>query len=394
MRIGLDARFLTHPQRGGFKTYTENLVHALSVIDDINQYVLYLDRHPGEAMLPQRDNFSYRVVECKVPGIGMPVREQMSLRLSIAQDNLDIVHFLCNTAPVGISNKFIVTLHDTIQLINPQIFSYSMGLAAFKRWAISAYSRWAIFRTAQSANRVITVSMYEKTEIGKHVGVKMERICVTHLAPNPLFSPTSQAQKASWRSTLQQKFGIHKPFLLGVGYEPRKNIPLLIEAFARLVPDYPDLSLVIVAAEEQSRLFFEQLAREKNIVERVIIIGAIPSEELAILYNLAEVFVFPSERESFGLPPLEALACGTPVIAMSMTSLPEILQNSALLVEGKNAQAWANTIVKVITDANLRDYLVNRGLQRAANFSWEQCARETLQVYETALTESQPRVIH
>jgi glycosyltransferase involved in cell wall biosynthesis len=388
MKIGIDARFLTHPQRGGFKTYTENLVNALSLVDRTNTYVLYVDRLPAGATLPKKDNFTCQVVDIKLPVIGMPAREQIVLRRRIAEDNVDIVHFLCNTAPVGVPGEFVVTLHDTIQLTNPQTFRYATGLSAYKRWAISAYSRWAILKTAQAANKIITVSSYEKTQIREHLGIAPERICVTHLAPNPLFTPASQELKKKWRSKVHQEFGIQSRFILAVGYEPRKNIPLLIETFSRFAQDYLHINLVIVAAEEQSRGFFQQLAREWDIDERVIILGAVSPSDLVVLYNLAEIFVFPSERESFGLPPLEALACGTPVVAMKMTSIPEVLQDSALLIEGKDIQTWADAIVQVITDDNLQSSLAQKGIQQAAKFSWERCAKETLQAYRAVLEES------
>lgn len=387
MKIGIDARFLTHPQRGGFKTYTENLIKALSLVDSTNTYVLYVDRPPAEATLPKKDNFTCQVVDIKLPIIGMPIREQITVRRHIAQDNLDIVHFLCNTAPVGVPVKFVVTLHDIIPLTTPQTFEYATGLSAYKCWAISAYSRLTIRKTAQSASKIITVSSYEKTQIREHLGIAPERICVTHLAPNPLFTPASQELKKKWRSKIDQKFGIQSRFILAVGYEPRKNIPLLIEAFSRFAQDYPHINLVIVAAEEQSRGFFQQLAHEWNMDERVIVLGAVSPNDLVVLYNLADVFVFPSERESFGLPPLEALACGTPVVAMKMTSIPEILQDSALLVEGKDVQTWADAIVQVIMDDNLRSSLANKGLRQAAKFSWERCARETLEVYHAVVEE-------
>jgi hypothetical protein len=171
MRIGIDARFLTHPQPGGFKTYAENLVKALSLIDSANTYVLYLDRPPAAGALPERSNFTYRVVADMLPVLGMPIREQVGLRRCIAQDSIDVMHFPCNTALLRPSGKFVVTLHDIIQLTNPQNFDYTKGLAAYRRWAISAYSRWVILRTVQSANKVITVSGYEKTQIINHLRI-------------------------------------------------------------------------------------------------------------------------------------------------------------------------------------------------------------------------------
>jgi glycosyltransferase involved in cell wall biosynthesis len=385
MKIGIDARFLTHPQPGGFKTYSENLINALSRVDRVNQYVLYLDRLPAEGTLPQQSNFTYQVVDGTLPAVGMPIREQIKLRWQIDQHKRDLVHFLCNTAPVGISGKFIVTLHDTIQVTTEQNFKLIRSLPNHKRWAMTAYSKWTILKTIQAANKIITVSNYEKTQIRELLGIESQRIWVTHLAPNPVYTPAGPELREAWRMEMQQKFGLGRRFILGVGYEPRKNISLLIEAFAQLAPTQPDLDLVIVAAETGRRAFFEQLVVERNLASRVNILAAMPPCELVKLYNLAEVFVFPSERESFGLPPLEAISCGTPTVAMNKTSLPEILGKAALFVDGKDVQIWANSIQRVLSDTSLRLQLIDDGLKQASTFNWQRCAVETVQVYQDVL---------
>ena len=387
MKIGIDARFLTHPQVGGFKTYTANLVNALSEVDQDNTYVIYVDRPPIQDALPQKDNLSYRVVEGTLPVIGMPYREQVTLRRSIARDKLDIVHFLCNTAPVKVTEKYVVTLHDIIQLTAPNTFQVVRSLANHKRWAMTAYSKWTILQTVRAASRIITVSSYEKSQIVEHLGITPERVCVTHLAPNALFTPADIETKRKWLHEVQDKFGLKNKFVLGVGYEPRKNIPLLIDAFSLIASEHPDVDLVIVAAEERSRLDFEELAQKKKLEERVFVLAKMPPSDLATLYNLTEVFLYPSERESFGLPPLEAMACGAPTIALNKSSLPEILQDGALFIDNKDPQAWANAIGKVIVDKSLRYDLTSRGQEQAARMNWQRCALDTLHVYYSAAEE-------
>lgn len=388
MKIGIDARFLTHPQVGGFKTYTVNLLNALGQVDSINQYVIYVDRNPPEGTLPHQENFTYVVVEGTLPVVGMPIREQIRLKQRISEDQPDIVHFLCNTAPVGIHDKFVVTLHDTIQVTSLRTFNPVISLASYKRWAMMAYSKWVILKTVQAAQRVITVSNYEKTQITELLDVAPEKVSVTHLAPNPVFDLINPDVRFALGEELQQKFGLHKKFVLGVGYEPRKNIPLLIDVFSRIAPTQPDLDLVIVVAETGRRLELEGLVAQRSLSKRVHLLKALPPKELAKLYNLTEVFVYPSERESFGLPPLEALACGAPTIAMNMTSLPEILGNGAILVDGKDVQTWANTLEQVLTNDGLRKNLISQGLKQAAKLTWQQCARDTVQVYRAVAEEN------
>ena len=387
MRIGIDARFLTHPQLGGFKTYTVNLIKGLSQVDSDNLYILYTDREPIDVTLPESDNFTYRVVPSKIPMVGMPFREQISLGRHIAMDKPDVVHFLCNTAPIRMPEKSVLSLLDVIQVKTPQNFSTTKGLENYRRWAITAYSKWTILKTAHKADKVITLSYYEKDEIVKHLTIAPERIHVTYFGVNPVFSQASSQDREAWRSEIHQNYSVRRRFILGVGYEPRKNIPLLIEAFARIATSYPDIDLVVVAAEKERMLYFQRLATELDLSDRIAILAALNPSDLAVLYNLADVFVFPSERESFGAPPLEALACGAATIAMNMTSLPEVLGDGAILIDGKDVQTWANAIEQVLTRKSLRDDLVNRGLERAKEFTWQRCAQETIKVYEAAFEE-------
>ena len=388
MRIGIDARFLTHPQLGGFKTYTENLINALIKVDHGNQYMIYVDRPNIRDTLPQVDNFTYRVIPVLIPYIGMPFREQFLLRRIIAKDKLDIVHFLCNTAPINIPGKYVLSLLDVIQVTDPQKFPYAKGWINIKRWAIDTYSKWTILNSARNASRVITLSQYEKEEIVKVLNIPHQRVNVTLMAANSVYFPVSSEVKRGQQVELRKKHNLPEKFILGVGYEPRKNIPILIEAFSRIAPDHPDLSLVVVAAEENRRQYFKMLADQLNLNHRVVIMAAMKPSDLAILYNSAEVFIFPSERESFGLPPLEALACGTPTIAMNLSSLPEILEDGAMLIDGKDIQTWANAIEQVISDQDFRSNLIKRGLKQAAKLTWQRCAEETMKVYSMVIEET------
>lgn len=387
MRIGIDARFLSHPQRGGFKTYTENLISTLDVVDDINHYLIYLDRSSADLNVSQKKTWQYKVVEGSFPVLGMVLREQFLLRKRIIDDKVDVIHFLCNTAPINLNERYIITLHDIIQLTTINQFRLLRGLPAHKQWAVMAYSQWAINNSIRAADRVITVSEYEKKEISNHFNIPLERITAIHLAPDPRFKLATESEKNIWRSDLFEKSGIRKRFILGIGYEPRKNIEFLIEIFSKLAAEQSDLDLVVVCAEESRRLHFRTLAEQFRLADKVHILGSLSPESLVILYNLTEVFVYPSERESFGLPPLEAISCGAPTVAMNKTSLPEILGKGALFVDEKDVYAWTNSIKRILTDKNLRLQLVDGGLKQAATFSWQKCAEETVQVYKNVIKE-------
>jgi glycosyltransferase involved in cell wall biosynthesis len=207
-----------------------------------------------------------------------------------------------------------------------------------------------------------------------------------YLAPGPAFKRASDTTRAAWRRADQRRLGLPERFVLGVGYEARKNIPLLIDAFAAHCARLdPMLGLVIVVAEPATAEAFTRMARERGIADRTLVLGSRAADEMARLYNLAEVFAFPSARESFGLPPLEALACGTPVITTRGSSLPEIVGDAALLIEPGSKEALGAALVAVLTDPVRRQQMETRGLERARRFSWHQTALKTLAVYEEAV---------
>jgi glycosyltransferase involved in cell wall biosynthesis len=282
----------------------------------------------------------------------------------------------------------VITLHDTIQVTASNPFPIFRGFSGHKQWSIRAYSKWAINQSTRRADRIVTVSNFEKAQIASELNIDPERISVTHLAPNPLYKPAKPDEKDAWRPKLSAEFGIRGKYILGVGYEPRKNIQLLIESFRIIADEIEDLDLVIVCAAEHRRSYYQRFIEMLNLNHRVIILGSLAPQDLLVLYNLAEVFVFPSERESFGLPPLEAISCGTATIAMNLTSLPEVLGRGALLVDGKDPQVWASSIKQVLTNNALRLQLIECGLKQALSFSWQKCAIDTIRVYVDTLERS------
>ncbi len=191
MRIGLDARFLTHPQPGGFKTYTISLLTALSQIDQQNEYFIYVDRTiPEDINLPKNPNFTYKVVPGTLPLVGMPLREQFGLRSQLKRDGIDLFHFPCNTATIALSVPYVVTLHDTIQV------TAQGRTSSWKRWAQTIYAQQVIAHATCRATHIITVSDFVKNEIHNALGIPKEKITVTYQGVNPRFSPIIDNQKS------------------------------------------------------------------------------------------------------------------------------------------------------------------------------------------------------
>lgn len=379
MRIGIDARFLTHPQAGGFKAYTENLIAALGRVDTENEYILYVDR-PPLGVSPPGPNFRIEVASGETPLLGMPWREQVGLARRASRDRLDLWHSPCLTAPLRLSCRSVVTIHDTIWTGKSRYGrAQKKGgrLRDLLGWYFRLVPRWAALR----ADGVITVSQAAKDSIVTDVGVPAERIFVTLEAAGDHFRPVPEAEA---RAAVAREYGLAGGYVLALGSaDPRKNVPALVRAYAALPrPLREQYPLAIVWA---SSVLADDLTREieaLGVGHCVKFIRRVPDEGLVRLYNAASLFVFPSLQEGFGLPVLEAMACGTPVVASDNSSIPEVAGQAALLVPATDVPALSDAISRVLTDERLRLQMKADGLAQAARFSWDRCARETAAVYQ------------
>lgn len=387
MRIGIDARFLTHPQKGGFKTYTENLVSALADVDPDNQYFLYLDRQPDQySKIPDKPNFTNRIVPSQIPMLGMLWREQILLPRQAQKDQLDLLHSPCLSAPLRIGCASVVTIHDVIWLSpnrfssgNNQPKSVNLRLQDYYYRIVSHYA-------AKRASAILTVSEYSKSEIVQYLGLPADNIFVTYEAASCIYLQVNDDHQID---ILRNKFDLHSKFILSIGSaDPRKNINNLLHAYAKLPRSIQEqYQLVVVWTHDFLASTMKRQVTKLGLSNQVRFLEWVSDEELVLLYNAASLFVFPSLYEGFGLPLVEAMACGTPVLAAEKSSIPEIVGESALLIDPNDLEDICGKIVEVLADEDLRIDLSNRGLFRVADFSWEKCARETIDIYEKAYEE-------
>jgi glycosyltransferase involved in cell wall biosynthesis len=386
MLIGIDARFLTHPQVGGFKTYTTSLISALAVVDQANRYVLFVDREPGEQLsFPvAAPNFETRVVTGRLPLLGMPLREQWGLARQVSQDQLDLFHAPCLTAPLSLRCPLVVTVHDMIWH-NPRLYSAGRPRSA-SRWLMEWYYRLTPRLAAQRAALVLTVSQAARATIQATLGLDPARLRVTYEAADPVYRRLSDPLEAR---RVREKFGLAREYLLAIGSaDPRKNLGVVLQAYARLPVELRQCyQLAIVWTHSFLAEYVADQVRALNLEQSVVFMRQVSQADLLRLYNGAAVFVFPSQYEGFGLPLLEAMACGAPVIAANNSSIPEVAGQAARLTATEDVASWSSTIGEVLENPTLRADLSQRGLRRAAEFSWERCARETVAAYEQALVQ-------
>ena len=358
MRIGINTLFLERPETGSGQ-YTQNLLAALAKVDPTNEYV--------SISPPPR----IRNPHCAFRNLGKLWFEQVSFPRPCRP--LDLAHVPYFAPPLFPTVPTVVTIHDLVPLILP---AYRGSLL------VRLYTQ-LVTVAARKAKAIITVSQASQRDIVRHLHVPPERVHVTYEAVGEAFQPVEdKAQLAA----IRQKYGLPERYLLYLGgFDQRKNLPALLSAFALLVNRQPQARLVIAGQlpGRDSPLFPDplRLVRELGVEERVIFTGWVSEDDKPVLFSGAAAFVFPSLYEGFGLPPLEAMACGTPVIASSRASLPEVVGEGGILVEPMDVEALAQAMEDLWVDEALRAELRQKALSQAARFSWKQTALDTLAVY-------------
>lgn len=246
-----------------------------------------------------------------------------------------------------------------------------------RRLGVSGLAWKLAWQGVKRARHIIVVSSFTATELQKYLGLPAERFCVVHQGVSPDFHPHTQAESAAIRQRFLRE---GERMLLHVGHtQPRKNLPTLLQALALLRQQ--GIQGILVQIGGQADASQKQLVQELELEQVVHFVGYVPDQDLATFYSAADVFVFPSLYEGFGMPVLEAMACGTPVVASNAASLPEVVGDAALTVDPRDAEGLAEAIERVLSDLALAAELRQRGLVRAGRFTWERTAQATLEVY-------------
>lgn len=371
MKIGIDGRAANWYRGTGIGTYTYQLISSLNQIDSLNDYHIFLS--DGSSLKNLRNNFH---IESTYNNSDNAFWDKVRIPNSLNNCNVDLYHVPQNG--VGLSNdikcKKSITLHDIIPIKLPETVS-DKYLRIFNDELPSIL---------KNCEGIITVSNYSKSDIAKEFNFPKEKIYVTHLAAEEIYVPMS---KNICKKYLKQTYGINNNFILYVGgLSPRKNILGLIEAFSLLNPNLrKDYNLVITGRKGPSYSKYKKRTEELNISDSVVFTDFIPLKDLPIFYNGSEVLVYPSFYEGFGLPPLEAMACATPVITSNVTSLPEICNDAAILINPYDIYELKNAIENVLQDKKLMLNMMQKSLVNSMEYSWKNTATKTLDAFNDML---------
>jgi glycosyltransferase involved in cell wall biosynthesis len=375
LRIGIDVS-RTLREKTGVGYYISNLVEALASIDQDNEYILYpyfWDCFPPEYQkisIPNQTNFR---LHRDARSLDQIIRVWRSSKPDHVLGPIDVLHSPNMTTPRLKKAKLVVTIHDLSFLVYPN-FHTPANLRFSKRQTALA---------TKYAAKIIAVSHHTKRDLMSYYSIPGERIYVIHEAARKVYYPEKNVD-AIQRCLAQ--LNIYKNFILFVGsLEPRKNVGTLIKAYAEYLKANPDqYLLVITGGRGWLNHDIYALVAELGIDQHVRFLGYIQESDLRCLYSVAKVFVYPSLYEGFGLPPLEAMACGAPVITSHTSSLPEVVGDAAILIDPYNVEELFHAIQIVLLDDDLRLQLRKKSLERAKLFSWTRTAQETLAVYQEA----------
>ncbi len=377
MRITLDARLLGRGAHSGIHTYTEELIRSLLIAAPNDQFQLFYN---GLQLAPLPEDIvaapNVGITNWRIPNIALNASFALANRPHLDRHILSDVIFSPHFDLIAHGEiPHVMTFHDCSFLHHPSFFSLRQ-----RAW----HARQRYRASARRAAHIITDSRFTKSDLVALLGISPEHISVVPLAAHPRFRPLAadDPRRALWRAARN----IPQPFLLALGtLEPRKNILGLLRAFEllRTRPSFQDLHLVIAGAPGW---LYNDILRAIDASphrQSIHLLGAVSAEEQVVLYNECEVFVYPSFFEGFGLPPLEAQACGTAVVAADRTALPETLGNGALFVDPWKIDTLADAIAHCLTDSKFANTLRERGSANAARFSWGSTAKQTLDILRT-----------
>jgi len=360
MKVAIDVQ-TTLGQPTGFGFYVSNLTKNLQKLGGQVDLVPVRPRLQKDFSTPQR-----------------LIWDQFTFPRLAGGHKVDLIHQPCFSAPLFFRKPVVVTIHDIISILYPKNIPFASRMF---------YSKWMPFSYRRAA-QIITISESTKRDIVKVLGINKDKITVIPLAVDDKFK---KAVTPAQLHQVKKKYHLPAKYILHIGtLEPRKNLGLLIKAFSEVIKDekFADLSLVITGKKGWYYEGLFDLVRELNVGQRVVFTGYFDEKDKPALYQGATVFAFPSLYEGFGLPPLEAMASGVPVISSNTSSMPEVVGEAGILIAPDDERAWVLNLKKVLSDRVLREEMIQKNKEQVKKFSWDKTAQKTIAVYQKTISQN------
>lgn len=373
MNLGIDGRVITWHIGSGLATYTNNLLENLNKLQQLKNIFLFY---------PYKDRTDYFEIN-DIPKNLLIGERRLDFWRNVYELKWDTsypIQVFHNTVngiglPEILTGQKIITLHDLIPYVMPETVDRPHLDYTLKNTP----------RIIENVSHIITVSHYSKSDIQRYFGVDDDKITVTHLAADPIFRPLDRDNA---KKVIFNKYGIDKKYVLYLGgFSQRKNIARLIQAFKKVIMEKEEvINLLILGEHSRSFRSLWKLTEELELCDYVKFLNFVPTADLPYFYNGAEVFVYPSLYEGFGLPPLEAMQCGTPVVTSNVSSIPEIVGDACILTNPYSVDNIAESIFTLFSDRDEWHKYSLMGIEKSKEYSWQKTAAETLEVYKKCIS--------
>lgn len=375
MKIGIEAQRIFRPKKHGMDMVALELVKHIPEVDSKNEYVVFVKDDEDKACLPSFANIEVQVL----PKASYPVWEQWLLPKAAKKAGVELLHCTSNTAPVFPGMPLVITLHDIIYL---EKLHFKEG-TAYQRFG-NLYRRWNVPAVVEKAEKIITVSEFEKNRICDHFGFETNHVAAVYNGVSRHFQRVNQPELLK---AARDKYNLPDKYMFFLGNtDPKKNVAGVLKALSQLKAkrQLPCKLLML----DINRDYLQRIASEigdPGILDDITFTGYVPNKDLPAIYSQAELFLYPSLRESFGIPMIEAMRCGVPVITSLTSCMPEVAGGAALLCDPFEPTSIADAIVELVSNTAKREELIQLGLSRSQHFSWVENARQTIDIYHQIL---------
>lgn len=372
MKIGIEGQRLFRTKKHGMDMVALELIKNLQEIDKENEYVIFVKPDEDKCL---KDTGNFKIVE--LGGGPYPLWEQWALPRAAKKYGCDILHCTSNTAPVFSRIPLVVIVHDIIYLESISIFKKA---GTWYQKLGNMYRRWVVPSVVKRSKKVVTVSNYEKERIAKFFDMDSSRLSAIYNGVGPHFKKISDQ---NYLKEIKSKYNLPDHFMFFLGNtDPKKNTAGVLKAFADFnIQSEQQFKLLMLDYDEGALQSLLAEIGHPEIREDIQLTGYVPNIEMPAIINQCEVFLYPSMRESFGIPILEGMACGVPVITSNTSSMPEIAEDAAHIVDPRKPEQITEGIIKILADEDYRNLLVEKGLERSKYFSWKRMAEENLKLY-------------
>jgi len=383
MKIGIEGQRLFRNKKHGMDMVALELIRNLQLIDHENEYIIFVKPDEDDQVLKETPNF--KIVKLK--GGSYPMWEQFILPKAAREAGCEILHCTSNTAPVNCKIPLVVTLHDIIYMESNYLRILTGSATPYQKFG-NLYRKIVVPLVVKISRKIITVSHFEKNRIGEFFGMNGDnRLTAVYNGVSEHFKPITDQLELK---RVKEKYHLPDRFFFFLGNtDPKKNTKGTLKAFSDFIQQTgTDYKLVMLDYDQNELEKLLNEINDKPLIDRILLTGYVVNTDLPSIYSQCKVFLYPSLRESFGIPMLEAMACGVPVITSNTSSMPEIAGSAAYIIDPYKPEEITKALIQLINNKVLKQQLIGKGLQQSAKFSWKSMAQDVLKIYSQIGTNS------